>query len=111
MKRSKNPNTARKMESTVKKFTEFLEKEGFKNPKIIDFDSTQLDALIGKLVMLACKEDGTDYEPDTLTSMHRAIDRYLTENNYEHNIVTSPLFDTSRKVNISFKIGENKISI
>lgn len=90
------------MESIVKKFTEFLAKEGFKDLKITDFGSTQLDGLIGKWVMVATKEDGSDYEPDLLTSMYRAND--LTESNYEHNILTSPLFDTSRKVKIPFKI-------
>lgn len=104
VKRSKNPNTTRKTESTVKKFTEFLEGEGFKGAKITEFGTTQLDALIGKWVMNAKKEDGTEYEPDSLTSMHRGLDRYLTENNYEHSILTSALFDTSRRVNICVKI-------
>lgn len=36
---SKNPNTERKTQSTVKKF-----KEGFPDKKLEDFDDTQLDA-------------------------------------------------------------------
>lgn len=59
-----------------------------------DFDSTQLDALIGKWLMTAKKDNGDNYELDTLTSMHRAFDRYLVEVGYPHSILISPLFDT-----------------
>ncbi|XP_033725157.1 uncharacterized protein LOC117315122 [Pecten maximus] len=44
------------------------------------------------------KNDGSNYEPDTLTSFHRDIDRYLRENGYLVSILTSDLFSTSRQV-------------
>lgn len=76
--------------------------EGFKTDKIKDFETTQLDALIGKWLMNSKKENGEQYEPDTLTSFHRCVDRYLVEAIYPHSILTSPLFDTSRKVKSKF---------
>lgn len=51
--------------------------------------------------MNAKKKDGTDYEPDTLTSNHRAIERYLRDQNYPKNILTDPDFETSRRVLLS----------
>ena len=36
----------------------------------------QLDRLLSHFFMNACRQDG---EPDTLTSIHRSIDRYLTK--------------------------------
>ena len=42
------------------------------------------------------KNDGTDYEPDTLTSYHRSIARYLKENKYPLDMVTDKQFQTSR---------------
>ncbi len=38
-----------------------------------------------------------DYEPDSLTSLHRGIARYLRESKYSHDIITSPDFEKSRK--------------
>lgn len=100
--KNKNASTERKTKSTVKRFQDFVESEGFKEKNLEEFDTTQLDALIGNWLMTAKKDNGDNYEPDTLTSMHRCIDRYLTEANYKHSIVTSPLFDMSRKVIVSF---------
>lgn len=98
--KSKNPNTERKTKATIRKFKDFVLSEGFKSDKIEDFDTTQLDALIGKWLLNCKKENNEQYEPDTLTSFHRCIDRYLVEENYPHSIITSPLFDTSRKVRL-----------
>ena len=48
--------------------------------------------------MHAKKEDGTDYEPDTLVSFHRGIQRHLKEFGYQECIVSSPLFVKSKTV-------------
>jgi hypothetical protein len=44
------------------------------------------------------REDGSDYEPDTLTSFHRAIKRKLDEIGYGFDMVKSSEFKTSKKV-------------
>ena len=33
------------------------------------------------------KDDRSDYEPDTLTSYHRSIARYLKENKYPFDMI------------------------
>jgi hypothetical protein len=61
-----------------------------------------LDILIGSFLRDAKFVDKNgnerDYEPDSLTSLHRAIGRYLQENKYEVNIVTGKEFEKSRKI-------------
>ena len=44
------------------------------------------------------RPDGSDYEPYSLTSHHRAIDRFLRENRYGFSIVSSLEFEMSKKV-------------
>ena len=44
------------------------------------------------------KTDRSDYEPDSLTSFHRSIARYLQTIGYEYDIVKSSVFHTSKKV-------------
>ena len=47
------------------------------------------------------EKNGTDYEPDTLTSYHRSIARYLKENKYPFDMVTDKQFQTPRTVLMS----------
>lgn len=96
---TRNPNTERKTKSSVRKFQQFLSKQGFQDKKIKDFDTIQLDVLIGNWLVNSRKENGEKYEPDSLTALHRSLDRYLVEENYPHSILIAPLFETSRKVN------------
>ena len=44
------------------------------------------------------KADGSEYEPDTLTSYHRSIDRFLKEKKYLYSLVNDKEFETSRAV-------------
>ena len=69
---------------------------------ILDIPATIMDVLVGSFLreVRFTKRDGTvsEYEPDSLTSLHRGIDRYLRENEYGYSLVTSPEFETSKKV-------------
>ena len=47
---------------------------------------------------MVTKADGSDYEPDTLTSMQGSIFRYLQDQGYPANIKTSGQFKHSRDV-------------
>jgi hypothetical protein len=48
--------------------------------------------------MTATKSTGEVYEPDSLTSMHRAIDLYLRDRGYKDSLVTSDGFKLSKEV-------------
>ena len=42
--------------------------------------------------------NGDNYDPDTRTSIHRAINRKLEEEGYKFSLVQSKEFSTSKKV-------------
>ena len=99
IKAQKNPNTLRKTDAEASKFINWV-KESPRNVKT-DIEQIQpavLDNLIGNYLIVVAKKNGQPYEPDTLTSIHRAIDRYLRDAGYPYSIVRSQEFDTSRQV-------------
>ena len=71
------------------------------NRQILSLLPSELDTYIGTYIKLVKKSTPNgleDYEPDSLTSIHRAIDRYLRENNYGYSLLTSPEFSVSKKI-------------
>ncbi|XP_046554966.1 uncharacterized protein LOC124264268 [Haliotis rubra] len=58
----------------------------------------ELDVLIGSYILSLEKDNGEPYEPETLTSYHRAIDRHDPDNDDPSNIVQDAEFLASRKV-------------
>lgn len=44
------------------------------------------------------KENGEDFEPDSLKVMLAALERYLKDNNYQHSLLKDVAFQNSRKV-------------
>ena len=68
------------------------------NRNILSLEPKELDNLLGKYFMNATKLDGTPFEPDSLSTFLRGLNRYLEANKYGHNILQSELFNTSRQV-------------
>lgn len=59
---------------------------------------SELNAILCQFFMNVKKLDGKEYEPDTLTSIHRSLQRYLNEKKTDVNILTDPDFQQSRNV-------------
>ncbi|XP_056000117.1 uncharacterized protein KIAA1958-like [Ostrea edulis] len=98
----RNKNTVRKTESAMKQFTTWLKQEPRNETREVNkMNPSELDNYIGSFLLSIRKADGSDYEPDTLTSYHRSIDRYLRENKYPFSLVNDKEFATSRTVLIS----------
>jgi hypothetical protein len=94
----KNKNTTRKTDAVMKQFARWLARPPRVEVRdISDIGATELDNYVGSFLLNVRKFDGTQYEPDTLTSYHRAIDRYLREKNYPYSMVTDKEFKTSRQ--------------
>ena len=93
-----NKNTVRKTNNIFTKFVEWLRKEKNETCHPIEMSSTQLDCYVGSFILSIRKDDGAEYEPDSLTSYHRAINRKLEELGSSFNLVKDPAFRTSRKV-------------
>jgi len=102
----KNINTARKTQSVMNTFDSFVYKTlNTESVQIEKLEPTELDSLIGSFLLSVRKADVSEYEPDTLTSYHRGIDRYLRENNYQHSIITDHPFQNSRNILTSIEVS------
>ena len=75
----KNENTKRKTKSDLKKWDEWCLSVGETRP-IGEIPPVELDRLLGHFYCKIRKSDGTLYEPDSITSFQRSLDRHLTKN-------------------------------
>ena len=80
-------------------FRIWLQQKG-EEREILSIPPRNLDIYIASFIKNATYKtrEGEErmYEPDSLTSMHRAIDRHLRENNYGFSMLDSPEFLNSR---------------
>ena len=58
----------------------------------------ELDKLLSRFFMEVVRVDGTPYQPDVLSTIHRGLKRHLDESKYGFNILQDEVFSTSRKV-------------
>lgn len=94
----RNPNTNRKTIQVMNSFSTWLSDKQNGSRNIEEIDGVTLNNYIGNYLLGLRKKDGSFYEPDTLTSYHRGIERYLRDKGYEHNLMKSDLFKSSRDV-------------
>ena len=76
----------------------YMEANGMKNEKIESLPASELDHLLSKFFLNARKKNGEEYEPATVSSFQRSIQRYLSEKKYPFNILKDNEFEKSRKV-------------
>ena len=65
---------------------------------VLSIPAEDLDTHLCDFLRTLKKADGTEYEPDTLTSYHRGIDRALQDRGYRFSLVTSQEFRLSKKM-------------
>ena len=95
----KNKNTVRKTVTVMRQFTNWLEMPPRKETREINtIQADELDNYIGSFLLSIRKANGEQYEPDTVTSYHRGIDRYLRDRKYPFSLVVDKEFATSRAV-------------
>ncbi|KAJ8310274.1 hypothetical protein KUTeg_012139 [Tegillarca granosa] len=68
------------------------------NSPVENLNAIELDNHIGSFLLSIRKTDGSEYEPDTLTSYHRGIDRYLKEKKSSYRIMFDKEFQNSRDI-------------
>ena len=98
----RNPNTVRKTQQCSTKLAIWLKENKNETRDIVVIPPIELDIYIGTFCMSIVKPNGDQYEPDSMTSFHRGIDRYLREKDYPHSILTSDVFATSRQILTSY---------
>lgn len=91
-------NTVRKTKSDLKIFQKYLDSIGKGNTSIETLPEAELDHLLSKFFMSVRKPDGTEYEPNSLSSYQRSIQRHLQDRKYGGNILKDEAFQTSRRV-------------
>ncbi|KAI8491913.1 hypothetical protein Bbelb_302860 [Branchiostoma belcheri] len=96
IEQQKNPNTKRKTESDIQHFLLFLGANG-EERRPEDISAAELDERLGMFFLGIRKDNGEDYEPDSLTSKHRSIARYLREKGYQEDILVDKTFAHSRE--------------
>jgi len=62
------------------------------------YEPGELNKLLKQFYATVRKQDGTDYEPDSLRVMATAIDHHLKENDYKYSIMRDRQFWGSKQV-------------
>ena len=97
--KQQNKNTARKTNNEAKKFIDWLQQPPRNEFRPIEsLPAEILDSHIGQYLLTLKRKDGKDYQPDSLTSIHRAINRYLQSVGFTGNLVKDTVFQVSKKV-------------
>ena len=94
----KSANTNKKTATDMNTLLRYMEANGMKNEKIESLPASELDHLLSKFFLNARKKNGEEYEPATVSSFQRSIQRYLSEKKYPFNILKDNEFEKSRKV-------------
>ena len=107
----KNKNTKRKTHSDLKTWYTWYAKHG-ETRELKDIPPAELDRLLGHFFVTVRRKDGSLYEPDTLSSFQRSIDRHLTKDLHKtYSIIRDTQFAPSReklKASRKFLKGKGK---
>ena len=96
---SQNKNTKRSTNNWISVFKTWANVRG-KNSNIEDYveDIHEMDKTLGNFFGEVRKQNGQEYEPDSLRVMQGAIQRYLVEKKCNINILSDVEFESSRRI-------------
>ena len=97
IKNHQQENTVKKTRYDLNVFQRFLNECGEKR-QLTEIPPAELDSLLCNFYIPTKKKDDTEYEPDTMSSFSRSIQRYLDDNNAKLNILKDEQFKVSREV-------------
>ena len=89
-------NTKKKTFYDINVWKRFLTSAG-EERNIEDIPAKDLNVLMSRFFMEIKKKDGDQYEPATLTSFHRSLQRYLNDHGSTLNILKDQQFSLSRE--------------
>ena len=95
-------NTVKKTDYDLNVWKRFFLEVG-ETREIEDIPADELNLLIWRFMMEKKKKDGGAYEPGTLQSFQRSLQRYLNDKNSKINILKDQQFQKSREVLLSKK--------
>ena len=96
---SKNKNTVRSTNNWVSVFREWAKERG-KNDNIEEYVVCllEMDRTLGLFFGEIRRQNGKEYEPDSLRVMQGAIQRYLVDKKCNINILSAVEFEESRRI-------------
>lgn len=95
IRNQKAKSTLKKTENHKNRFVDYLLRVGeTRQPE--EIIPRSLDVYLSTYIRNLVKFDGTDYEPDSITSIYGSIDRHLREQSYSVSIMDSGEFKNSR---------------
>ena len=95
--KSKNPNTSRSTRSWLNTFRAWAESRAI-IPELSLFAPTDLNDILRRFYTEIRKENGREYEPDSLRVMLASLHRHLVDCKYPKSIIADAEFKSSRDV-------------
>jgi len=83
---SKNTNTKKSTGNWMRVFSTWAGVRDI-HVKIEEVDPNVLDLILQRFYTEVKKQNGDDYEPNSLANMQAAIGRYLKDKGYKHSII------------------------
>ena len=94
---NKAPNTIKKTKSDLSLFKRWCKSVG-EEKKIEEMTATELNSRLSSCFITLRKSNDEEYEPCSLTSLQRSIDRHLKETGSQLRILADREFEESRLV-------------
>ena len=95
--KSKNKNTTVSTNNWLKVWKTWAKQAGH-SEEIKSYQPEELNLLLEEFYATVHKQDGTEYEPDSLRVMQAALDRHLGDNGCKFSIIRDREFSESKKV-------------
>ena len=97
LKDQENVNTARKTTNDMRIMNTFLREQG-EERNIEEIPPPELNSLLSKFLLCVKRQDGEEYEPNTIRGFFASVDRHLKTKNYGTCISEGPAFSRARDV-------------
>ncbi|XP_077869027.1 uncharacterized protein KIAA1958-like [Saccoglossus kowalevskii] len=83
IKSQRKASTVRTTERDVAKVRSYIQSRYVDHRKLSEIPPKTLNEYLATFFVNLKKQDGTDYEPGSVSAIKHSLERYLTENNYE----------------------------
>ena len=84
--------------TSINTLKRYLEATGVTHHLPEQLNPEELNTTLCNFYMNIKKTDGAEYEPDSLSTIHRGIARYFDSKNYVCNIITDERFSDTKRV-------------
>ena len=97
LKEAENKNTKRSTTTCMRVWSSWAKSRNI-NINMETISPAALDEILQKYYLEVRKQDGSEYEPDSLQVMQAALERYLSDKKYPYSLISGREFSTSRAV-------------